>query len=136
MPTLNNLERVVENIVLPENGNKGVLGKILDEISKTTPTKQMIIGVSSGWVSGFLAMKIGKTTAMALGGGIILLQVASEKGFIKINWDKVNENIDKVEDIVSQEQLTWVDKIAKFAEKNSTFSSGFLGGFLIGLASH
>lgn len=56
-------------------------------------------------------MKIGKSTAMALGGGIILLQIATQKGFIKINWDKVNEKIDKVEDIVSHEQLSWVDKV-------------------------
>ncbi|KAL3290211.1 hypothetical protein HHI36_023570 [Cryptolaemus montrouzieri] len=119
-----------------EENIKSSLERILSEIGKTTPTKQMVLGVSSGWLSGFLAMRIGKTTALALGGGIILLQIASEKGYIKINWDKVNSKIDRVEKVVNQHQSTWVDKVVKFAQSNTTFSSGFLGGFLIGLASH
>lgn len=42
----------MEEIVLTDNNtdaSKSVLEKVLGEISKTTTTKQMMIGVSSGW---------------------------------------------------------------------------------------
>lgn len=60
-------------------------------------------------------MRVGKTAALAVGGGIILLQVAHQKGYIKINWDKVNRSLDKVADKVEErltdQQPTWVDKV-------------------------
>jgi FUN14 domain-containing protein 1 len=43
-------------------------------------------------------MKVGKTAAFAFGGGIILLQIANHKGYIKVNWDKVYKQTDKVTD--------------------------------------
>lgn len=60
-------------------------------------------------------MRVGKSAALALGGGIILLQIANEKGYINVNWDKVNTKIDKVVDKV-EEQVTgegpsWMDKV-------------------------
>lgn len=41
-----------------------------------------------------MAMKIGKTVATAVGGSLILLQIASYKGYININWSKVNKDIE------------------------------------------
>ncbi|XP_060537449.1 FUN14 domain-containing protein 1 isoform X2 [Cylas formicarius] len=119
---------------------KNFLSRILGDVSKTSATKQIVLGASSGWATGFLAMRVGKIAALALGGGIILLQIANEKGYININWDKVNRNLDKVADKV-EEQITgqgpsWMDKVIKFGRNNTPFSSGFIGGFLIGMASH
>lgn len=60
-------------------------------------------------------MRVGKTAALALGGGIILLEIASEKGYIKINWDKVQENLDKVsetaEEKISGQTPGWMEKV-------------------------
>lgn len=39
-------------------------------------------------------MKIGKTVATAVGGSLILLQIASHKGYININWNKVNKDLE------------------------------------------
>ncbi|XP_028141334.1 FUN14 domain-containing protein 1B isoform X2 [Diabrotica virgifera virgifera] len=121
-------------------GAKSAIKRFIGDVSKSSATKQIILGASSGWVTGFLSMRVGKTAAMALGGGIILLQIANEKGYIKVNWDKVNRNLDQVADKV-EEQLTgeavsWMDKVKHFARNNTPFSSGFVGGFLIGLASN
>ncbi|XP_019869380.1 FUN14 domain-containing protein 1 isoform X2 [Aethina tumida] len=119
---------------------KSFIEKILGDVSKTSASKQIVLGASTGWVTGFLAMRVGKTAALALGGGIILLQVANEKGYININWDKVNRNLDKVADKVEQQVTgqgpSWVDKVLNFARHNTPFSAGYVGGFLIGLASH
>ena len=48
-------------------------------------------------------MRIGRVVAIAVGGGIILIQIANEKGYIKLNWSKINKNIDKVTDKVEKE---------------------------------
>ncbi|XP_018571330.1 FUN14 domain-containing protein 1 isoform X2 [Anoplophora glabripennis] len=118
---------------------KSIIEKILGDVSKTSATKQLLLGTSSGWVTGFLAMRVGKTAALALGSGIILVQIANEKGYIKINWDKVNKNIDnitdKVEETITGETSTFMDKVMKFARKSTSFTTGFIGGFLIGLGS-
>jgi len=39
-------------------------------------------------VTGFLAMKVGKAAATAVGGGIILLQIANHKGYINVSFLK------------------------------------------------
>lgn len=53
-------------------------------------------------MTGFLTMKVGKVAAFALGGGIIILQVAAHQGYIKINWDKVQKKAEKISDKVGE----------------------------------
>ncbi|XP_044744497.1 FUN14 domain-containing protein 1 [Coccinella septempunctata] len=111
----------VVNIKEAKKNAGSLIEKILGDISKTSASKQMILGVSSGWFTGFMAMRVGKPTALALGGGIILLQIANEKGLIKINWDKVNRKIDKVadkvEEVVTGQQPTVIDKVERFVDR-------------------
>lgn len=68
-------------------------------------------------VTGFLASKVGKVAAFALGGGIIILQVAAHQGYININWDKIQtkaEKIsDKVEEAVTGEGSNMMDKVLR-----------------------
>ncbi|KAK5639089.1 hypothetical protein RI129_011581 [Pyrocoelia pectoralis] len=102
---------------------KSIIDKILGDVSKTSATKQIIMGASSGWVTGYLAMKVGRAAAFALGGGVILLELANEKGYIKINWDKINKQIDKVSDKV-EEQITgqsasWMDKVEDYVDRKA-----------------
>jgi FUN14 domain-containing protein 1 len=140
-----------------EDKAKSFIEKFFGDVSKISATKQIALGTSTGWlvishvsvykliltywrVTGFLAMRVGKTAALALGGGIILLEIANEKGYIKINWDKVQKNLDKVTDTVEEkvsgQAPGWMDKVMSFTQKQTPFTSGFIGGFLIGLASH
>ena len=66
-------------------------------------------------MTGFLASKVGKAAAFALGGGIIILQVAAQQGYIKINWDKIQKKAekigDKVEEAVTGEGPNMMDKV-------------------------
>jgi FUN14 domain-containing protein 1 len=66
-------------------------------------------------------MRVGKTAALALGGGIILLEIANEKGYIKINWDKVQKNLDKVTDTVEEkvsgQAPGWMDKVERYMDR-------------------
>ncbi|KAG7205815.1 hypothetical protein KM043_007760 [Ampulex compressa] len=118
---------------------KTFVDKILGDVSKTSATKQIIIGTTSGWITGFLTMKVGKVAAFAVGGGIIILQIAANQGYIKINWDKIQRKAekitDKVEEKVTGEGPRFMDKVGKWWRKNSYVATSFVGGFIIGLAS-
>jgi FUN14 domain-containing protein 1 len=60
-------------------------------------------------------MKVGKAAAFAFGGGIILLQVANHKGYIKVNWDKVYKQTDKITDKLGEKTTgrspKWMEKV-------------------------
>jgi len=118
---------------------KGLIDRILGDVGKSSATKQLIIGSISGWFTGFITMKVGKVAAIAVGGGIILLQVANHQGYIKVNWDKVYKQVDKVADRVEEKATgqgpKWMEKVGAFARKNTCAAAGFTGGFLLGLAS-
>lgn len=97
------------------NEAKGLIDRVLGDVGKSSATKQLIIGSISGWFTGFITMKVGKVTAMAVGGGIILLQIANHQGYIKVNWDKVYKQVDKVADRVEEKATgqgpKWMEKV-------------------------
>ena len=51
--------------------------KILKDLSKAPPSKQVAVGAGTGWIAGYLTMKAGRSMATAIGGSILLLQVLS-----------------------------------------------------------
>ncbi|XP_023939478.1 FUN14 domain-containing protein 1 isoform X2 [Bicyclus anynana] len=118
---------------------KNFIEKAIADIGSTTATKQLILGTASGWITGFITMKIGKLAAVGIGGGVILLHIASQKGYIDINWDKINKRVDKITDKIEKEATgkspDWFDKVISFAKDNSYYSAGFTGGFFFGIAS-
>ncbi|XP_078038963.1 FUN14 domain-containing protein 1 isoform X3 [Augochlora pura] len=118
---------------------KSLIDQILGDVSKTSATKQIVIGTTSGWVTGFMTMKVGKMAALAFGGGIIMLQIAVHQGYIKVNWDKIQKKAEKITDIV-EEKVTGegpklLDKVGRWCRNNSFVATSFIGGFIIGLAS-
>lgn len=64
-------------------------------------------------------MKIGKFAAVGLGGSVILLHIASQKGYIDINWDKINKKVDKITDKIEKEATgqspDWFEKVSNFS---------------------
>jgi len=121
-------------IKMPESN---VLDRILGDVSKKSATQQILLGAGSGWATGYVTMKVGKAAALALGGGIILLQVANQQGYIKVDWSKVNRNIDKVtdkvEEAITKEKPGVLDKVIEFANSQSIAAMSFIGGFFLGV---
>lgn len=70
-------------------------------------------------------MKVGKVAATAVGGGIILLQVANHQGYIKVNWDKVYKQVDKVADRVEEKATgqgpKWMEKVGVMIDVEHLF---------------
>lgn len=65
-----------------------------------------------------MTVKVGKAVAIAVGGSIILLQIANDQGYIKVNWDKLasktDKIMDKVEERVTGEGPNLLDKVRHF----------------------
>ncbi|KAI5640539.1 FUN14 family domain-containing protein [Phthorimaea operculella] len=100
---------------------KGFIEKAIKDIGKTSATKQLILGTASGWITGFVTMKLGKVAAVGLGSGVILLHLASQKGYIDINWDKINKKVDKTIDKIEKEttgkSADWFEKVERFVDR-------------------
>ncbi|XP_020290552.1 FUN14 domain-containing protein 2 [Pseudomyrmex gracilis] len=100
---------------------KPLVEKVFGDISKSSATKQILIGSASGWITGFVTMKVGKVAACAVGGGIIILQIATDQGYIKINWDKIKNKAekitDKVEEKITGEKADMMDKVERYIDK-------------------
>jgi hypothetical protein len=56
-------------------------------------------------------MKVGKIIAVVVGGSIILLQVANHQGYIKVNWNKIYKQVEKVEEKAAGHSPKWMEKV-------------------------
>ncbi|KAH8352614.1 hypothetical protein KR084_005315 [Drosophila pseudotakahashii] len=95
--------------------------KVFSDIGQRSAYSQMLIGVTSGWyvATGFTTMKIGKFAAFAVGGSIILLEIAHQEGLIKINWSKLDKSVDKLADKVEASlgrEKNWKDKTERYVD--------------------
>lgn len=114
-------------------------GPITEKYSVAT---QIVIGGVSGWCAGFLFQKVGKLAATAVGGGFLLLQIASHSGYVQIDWKRVEKDVTRAKRKIRKqankaapEINNLIEESTEFVKQNIVVSSGFVGGFLLGLAS-
>lgn len=111
--------------------------RAIKNITQSSPNKQLVIGTATGWVSGVIAIRISRTAALAAGSSIILLKFAENKGLLE--WKSVKEkamNSKKWFDVkYGDRSNVWKTKVTTFTNANPFFTAGFVGGFLIGIAS-
>uniref|UniRef100_T1J703 FUN14 domain-containing protein 1 n=1 Tax=Strigamia maritima TaxID=126957 RepID=T1J703_STRMM len=107
-------------------------------LSKASAAKQAAVGGITGWLSGFVFTKVGKFAAVSIGGGLLLLQIANHQGYIRINWNKVNDHVQQARKEIEKEAKHSGPRIAKqvqrFIHENAIISTSFAGGFLLGIA--
>ncbi|CDQ94343.1 unnamed protein product, partial [Oncorhynchus mykiss] len=92
--------------------------------------------------AGYLFQRVGKIAATAIGGGFLLLQIANHSGYVQVDWKKVEKDVNKAKKHLKKrtkqaapEINSFFEKATEFVKKNIVLSSGFVGGFLLGLAS-
>ena len=110
---------------------KNTVAKFVKDMSKAPAGKQLGVGAAAGWISGYLAMKVGKAAATAIGGSLILLQIAHYKGYVKINWNQLTNDsqtiCDQMRDKLSKNTKSGVQKFQEFASQNVYLASGYAG---------
>lgn len=100
---------------------------------------QISFGASMGFASGYFVKKISKTAAFLVGAVFVLLQILEHQGYIKIHWNKFEENYQKVLDLDKDGKVTANDfklilrNIVTFLSKNFQTDASFIIGFGIGL---
>ena len=111
-------------------------------VEKYLVATQIVMGGVSGWCAGFLFQKVGKLAATAVGGGFLLLQIASHSGYVQIDWKRVEKDVNKAKRQVKKrankaapEINNIIEEATEFVKQNIVICSGFVGGFLLGLES-
>ncbi|KAB0366308.1 hypothetical protein FD754_010464 [Muntiacus muntjak] len=94
-------------------------------VEKYSVATQIVMGGVRGWCAGVLFQKARKLAATAVGGGFLLLQIAGHGGCVQIDWRSVEKDHPK----------SIIEEATEFVRQNTVVSSGFVGGFLLGLAS-
>ncbi|KAK7085092.1 FUN14 domain-containing protein 2 [Halocaridina rubra] len=112
----------------------------VNNLTREPTAKQVVVGGVSGWVVGYLSMKVGKVAATVLGGSLIIMQLAAHKGYIKIDWSRVNKDLEKNarklrREVESNVNSGATDEAVRFARENIVLASSFGGGVLLGIAS-
>ena len=84
-------------------------------------------------------LKVGKAAATAVGGSLILLQIAHYKGYVTVDWNRITNETSSLSDRMKQklrlQTKSTGEKMMDFAQKNIYLAGGFTGGFFIGIAS-
>uniref|UniRef100_A0ABI7XRW6 FUN14 domain containing 1 n=1 Tax=Felis catus TaxID=9685 RepID=A0ABI7XRW6_FELCA len=85
------------------------------------------------WCARLLFQKVGKLAAAVVRGSL-LLRIAGHSGYVQIDWKRVEKDVNKVKRL-RNEQIRQHLEATEFFKQNIVTSSGFVGGFLLGLAS-
>lgn len=60
-------------------------------------------------------MKMGGLSGFSVGGASMGLHYAQQKGYINLDWDKINKKLDKLSDKIEKEATgstpAWTDKV-------------------------
>lgn len=114
-------------------------GPIAEKYSVAT---QLMMGGVTGWCAGYVFQRVGKIAATAIGGGFLLLQIANHSGYVQVDWKKVEKDVNKAKKHLKKkankaapEINTFIEEATDFIKRNIVLSSGFVGGFFLGLAS-
>lgn len=127
---------ILERINNPEN--RSLVKRLYQNVANYCPqstVEQVGVGVVGGWLTGYVCKKVGKVAATSLGSGLMLLRLADQYGYIKINWRKVEKDTkyirNRVEDEVSRNR-SQIQTVNDFLRQNTTITLSFSSGFLIG----
>jgi len=133
------LGRIQDMEVFRSSEEVGMLEKINRDLRKAPPPKQLAVGGAAGWCAGYLTMKAGKMAATAIGGSLLLLQIAHHKGYIKVDWAKMTSDsatvADKLKKKLHIQSKSGLERFQEWSAKNVYLAGGFTGGFFLGIAS-
>lgn len=96
-------------------------------------------GLFAGWVIGGFIKRVGKTTAIALGGAFITLHIATRNGYIQVDWDKVRQDRAKIQRMSRDFQRSFarnhhqLQRLMCSAHKAATHNTVLVTTFAVGM---
>jgi len=111
----------------------------IKNLKDSSTTKQTVVGASAGLLTGYATGKLGRTVGYMIGGTILLVNIANRAGYIKINWNEMNSDIEQAKKELGKkaekELPKLLEKAKDFVSENIVLAGSYIGGFLIGLSS-
>ena len=114
--------------------------KIQIAVDSGVPT-QLSYGFVCGFCSGFSLKKAGKVVAVVCGLGFMSLQSLSYAGYIKVDQEKIKNDVESIMDLNNDGKVDSDDvsqatnKIMNILSFNLPAGGGFSAGFIAGLRS-
>lgn len=114
--------------------------RIMDESSKKSfwdfssskKFRDLVLGSLSGFCCGMMFCRVGKLMAVSFTGGIFLIRVMEQKGYLKINWDKLTEDYDQSKKKLGDSNQI-ISSVKAYLMTYQYFAAPFVGGFLLGV---
>lgn len=101
--------------------------------------QQTLLGTSTGWLTGFTLVKVGRYAAFSMGASILFIKIGHHFGYINIDWKSVNRDLKKAKKEVEKQASTHIpdlsEKVQDFIKDNAITASAFMGGFLLGAST-
>lgn len=85
------------------NYKDGWLRDMFKDVTKRSTAQQVVIGGVSGWVSGYLFIKVGKLAAITLGTSILILQIAQHQGYVKIDYSLLKKDVETAKKVIEKQ---------------------------------
>jgi len=146
MPSIQDVKNRVEKVMSGEKKKDSCpkdaiewIKQHLDDLKQSSSAKQATVGALTGYTSGFVFGKFGRAAATAVGGTVLAIHFAQHYGYITINWNRVNHDVEKarkeLQKKAEKDLPKLVDQLQRFLVENVLLAGGFAGGFFLGLAS-
>ncbi|OQR99017.1 hypothetical protein ACHHYP_07365 [Achlya hypogyna] len=113
------------------------VSRIIDQFG--SKIGEISFGGFLGFCSGAAVKQVGKAAAVSIGIIFVMAQLAASKGYININWSKVEKDAIAAVDpdgdgkITQKDFKIWWKRFLEFAQYNFPSSSGFAAGFAAGI---
>lgn len=92
--------------------------ELIDKVRRKSPETQIVIGAATGFAAAVASMRIAKTAAFLIGGGLLAASLLTD--FI---WNPQLNNLHFN-----------VDQVSQLISNNLVLTTGFLAGYLLGFS--
>uniref|UniRef100_V5IJE9 Putative membrane protein n=1 Tax=Ixodes ricinus TaxID=34613 RepID=V5IJE9_IXORI len=109
------LDDLKEKLQFRSSGNKPDSWPVsfFRDLTKASPAKQLTVGGVSGWCVGFVFTKAGKVAATAIGGSLLLFQIAQHQGYVKVNWTRLNKDMQQAKNELARRANSKLPRIRR-----------------------
>ncbi|XP_030371811.1 FUN14 domain-containing protein 2-like [Scaptodrosophila lebanonensis] len=105
---------------------------VANSVSKRAPCTQLVMGTGGGLVTGYCTIKLGKFLALAMGGGILLIQLFVELGYVRVDWQKIVAEMEGRLAGTTQ-HLERSQGVRLMVGSNARLYTSFIGGVFLGI---